>query len=108
MAITTPKSNRRLTMFPTPKYLRIRKVIAAKEMIKPLLVFKRRVERVKMRARNKRAKKTGRAPKECGSTKITSKVKANQRRIMTRRVGKKFFLLLIFSFLFLLAISISF
>lgn len=84
------------------------KTRAAKEITNPLLVFKRRVESVKRRAGKKSAKNKGTAPKEPGSIKKISKTKAAQSRIITRSVGRKFFLLFLISLFFFLAISISF
>lgn len=95
-------------MFPTPKYLRIRNIVAAREIIKPRLVLKSRVERVKRRARKKRIKKPGNAAKEKGSMNTISKIKATHKTIITKSVGRKFFLLFLISFLFLGVTLISF
>jgi hypothetical protein len=106
--IIIPIKRRRLIIFPTPKYLRTRKVAAPVAIIRPLLVFNKSVEKVKRLAKKKRIINKGSAPKEKGSIKRISKTNPAQRRIITNSVGRKFFLLFIISFLFLLPTAISF
>lgn len=108
MATTTPDINNRFTTFPTPKYLRIRNKVAARERKTPLLVFKSRVDRVKRRARKNKVKKAGKAANVKGSIKTISKIKAAHKTIITKSVGRKFFLLFLISVLFLAVTLISF
>lgn len=86
-------------IFPTPKNLRIKKVVKPKAVIKPLLPFTKIVEKVKRSAKKINIKKTGIAKEKSGSTKTTRNVKVIQTRRVTTKVGKKFFLLIISFFL---------
>ena len=56
-------------MLPIPKYLRTKNIITHKVEMIPLLVFAKRIDKVKRRERKTIKKKTGIAPKVWGSTK---------------------------------------
>ena len=86
-------------MFPTPKYRRIKNVVKVKLTIKPCRLFTRIVEKVNNKAKNTRIKNRGIANIKSGSTKYIRKPKDNHTRIVTIKVGKKFFLLIISFFL---------
>lgn len=56
-------------IFPTPKYLRIRKRVRPKEVMNPLLVLPKTREKVKSKLKKIRTKNKGRTPNCSGSTK---------------------------------------
>jgi len=56
-------------MFPTPKYLRIKKSVIPKEIREPRLTLANMVEKAKRRLRKIRRKNPGRAKAVSGSTK---------------------------------------
>ncbi len=59
----------RLSQFPTPRYIRVRKIDKAKEARRPLLELAKISEKVKRSATNTVIKKSGITPKVPGSTK---------------------------------------
>ena len=73
----------------------------------PLRVFAKIKEKVKRKEKKRRKKKRGKAPKESGSTKYITEATPIQRKIVTIRVGKKFFLSLT-SFFLISFLTISF
>lgn len=56
-------------MFPIPKYFKNKNITKERDIIAPLLVFAKIVEKVKNKERKKTTKKTGITPKLSGSTK---------------------------------------
>jgi hypothetical protein len=103
-----PKIKRRFKIFPTPKYLRIRKRTRHKAIINPLLVFVKITANVKSSARKTMRKKIVIIPGIFGSIKYKIPAVSNQKAIMTISVGKKFFLLVTFCFLFFLTVLITY
>ena len=99
MVIATPNISKALRIFPIPKYLSIKNIIMDKDRIIPLLVFAKIVENVKRRERNRLTKKARIINALLGSKKYIIKILINQNRIVIAKVGKKFFLDLIFLFL---------
>ncbi len=88
----TPTIKRRFRILPTPKYRRIKNIVAARDRVSPRLVLASRNERVKRREKNTKIKKPGIAPKAKGSTKYMRPARRLQSKIIIRRVGRKFFL----------------
>jgi len=84
-----------------PKYLKTTKAVKEDAIINPFLLSPSMIEKRNKEARNKSMKKAGIAPIETGSTEKTKRIKDVKRRIVIKRVGKKFFLFLIFSFFIL-------
>lgn len=97
--VPRPTSNKKFIIFPTPKYLSIKKSVAVEAIIKPLLEFARREENVKRRVTKNIKKNKGTIPGVVGLTKQSIAAMANQEIQVMIRVGKKFFLFLIFFFL---------
>lgn len=95
MSAVTPRPaiSKKLIMFPTPKYRRIRKRVKPEAIRPPLLVLAKTVEKVKRRATKRIRKNAGTIPKVEGLTKqIIVTISPQERRIIIR-AGKKFFLL---------------
>jgi len=89
---------------PTPINLSIKKDIIAEEKIKPLLLSSKIIDKLNIKERKRMKNNRGRTPGVKGSIKdIIKRVDAQRRRVIMR-VGKKFFLRLTISFLFLLFI----
>lgn len=99
MVIPRPSSSKKFIIFPTPKYRKNRKRVVVEAIIKPLSEFSRRVEKVKRIAINNIKKNKGTIPSVVGLRKYIIAAMANHEINIIIKVGKKFFLLLIF-FLF--------
>jgi len=99
VVIPRPSSNKKFIIFPTPKYRKNKKRVIVKAIIKPLSEFTRRVEKVKRIAINNIKKNKGTMPSVAGLMKYIIAAMANHEINIIIKVGKKFFLLLIF-FLF--------
>lgn len=99
VVIPRPIINIKFIMFPTPKYRNNKKSVAAEAIIKPLLEFAKRVEKVKRRAIKNTKKNKGTIPRMDGLMKYIIAATTNHEINIIIKVGKKFFLLLIF-FLF--------
>ena len=69
MVIATPNIRIAFRIFPIPKYFKNRKKIKDKDIIIPLLVFAKIVEKVKSKEKNKIIKKRIITPKVFGSMK---------------------------------------
>ena len=67
--IVKPAISKKLSIFPTPRYLRIKNIVSASAVKNPRLVFAKSVEKVNKSAKKIVIKKAGMAPKVSGSTK---------------------------------------
>ena len=67
--IKSPEIRRKFNIFPTPKYLRIKKSVMPNEIKNPLLELANIVEKVKRRARKTKTKNPGTTKAVSGSTK---------------------------------------
>jgi hypothetical protein len=89
--IATPIIRRKLIIFPTPKYLRIKNSVKANAKINPRLLLVNNVEKVNNIAKNERIKNIGIAKVKSGSTKYTRTARKIQSKRVITSVGKKFF-----------------
>jgi hypothetical protein len=87
-------------IFPIPKYLRIKNKVNPAEIKKPRLELANMVEKVKRRLKKIKRKNPGRAKRVSGSMKYTRPAVNIHKRKVTIKVGRKFFLFRICSFLF--------
>jgi hypothetical protein len=102
--VATPNIKRKLRMFPIPKYLRIKKMINPKDAMRPCLEFAKTTEKVKKRARNNTAKRSGMTANWYGSIKKIIKETNPQTVTVIKRRGEKFLRFLICFFLCSLSI----
>lgn len=80
----------RFRRFPTPKKRRMEKRERDTEKIKPRRELAKTSENVKSIVTKKVIKKMGITAKTFGSTKYTKAAKSIQKRIVSKRVGRKF------------------
>jgi len=69
MVMAIPRISRKFKILPTPRYRSIRNIVSPRAKRVPLLVWAKRREKVKRRARKIRKKKIGKIPKVSGSIK---------------------------------------
>jgi hypothetical protein len=96
VVIPRPSNSRKFIIFPTPKYRKNRKRVIIEAIIRPLSEFTKRVEKVNKMAINNIKKNKGTTPSVVGLTKYIIVAMVIQEKIITIKVGKKFFLLRIF------------